>query len=368
MPILTRYLVREGAVAFFAVTAVLMLIMLANLLAKALGMAADGSLPARLVPLLVGFNAVKLLIYVLPVGLFIGLMFALGRMNRDSELSVLRSCGFGHYRMMQAVMVVALPVSLLASYISLSGWPQLKVLREHMVDQARTEQLVNRLPVGRFVENAEGNIVVYVGERNRRTGQYQNLFVYDERGKTPGVEMAPSGGLFTDAGGNRYLQLNDGRRIQGVAGQGNWSVVDYQHHDVLIPGMAAAPGERETAASSWELMRSDRAADRAEFFYRLSQGISAFILALIAVPLAQSRPRSGRYGRLFWAFLLYALYFNVITVIDSAIGHGHLSLWEGLAVTHGAFILLLMLMLWAARGGWRRMRYRSRKRREARAA
>ena len=367
MQILTRYLVREASIAVFAVSAVVMLIMLANLLAKALGLAADGSLPARLVPVLVGFNAVKLLIYVLPVGLFIGLMFALGRMNRDSEMTVLRACGYGAYRMMGAVLVLALPVSLLTAYLSLSGWPQLKQQREQMVDQARSQQLVSQLPIGRFIESPDGRIVVYVGGRAKgnKGAQYRDIFVFDERGNRPGVEMAPQGRLVTDAQGNRFIELMDGRRLQGVAGMADWSVVDYKAHQVLIPGIAATKDRHDSVASSWTLMRSTDPGDQAEFFYRLSQAISAFILALIAVPLAQSRPRSGRYGRLFWAFLLYALYFNVITLVDSAIGHGHLSMLAGFGVAHGVFLLLLLLMLWWSRGGWRRLFYSGRGAHEA---
>ena len=94
MRILTRYVVRESVLATLGVAITLLLIMLANLLARVLAQAADGVLPTSLIPALMGFNTVKLLIYVLPVGLFIGLMFALGRMSRDFELTVLRACGF----------------------------------------------------------------------------------------------------------------------------------------------------------------------------------------------------------------------------------------------------------------------------------
>jgi lipopolysaccharide export system permease protein len=38
------------------------------------------------------------------------------------------------------------------------------------------------------------------------------------------------------------------------------------------------------------------------------------LLALLTVPLSRSKPRQGRYARLLLAFVIYALYYNLIEV------------------------------------------------------
>ncbi|MHB9021287.1 MAG: LPS export ABC transporter permease LptF [Halothiobacillus sp.] len=378
MPILTRYVLRESSMATVGVAFTLLLIMLANLLARALAQAADGTLPTSLIPALMGFNTVKLLIYVLPVGLFIGLMFALGRMSRDSELTVLRACGFGVSHLSRAVLWLAIPVSLLTAAISLVGYPALQQVQAQMLDSARNSQIGDQLPVGRFIEDPSGKAVLYIGSKVK--GGYTDIFAFNEpikaknqpennpsehnpselgsthAGQKPGVEMAPFGKLTQDTDGHRYVVLAQGRRIQGLAGESDWTVVDYQTHEILVPGGGRTVTNKENQKSSLDLLRSPVPGDQAEFFYRLSQALTVLVLALIAVPLAQSPPRSGRYGRLFWAFLIYAIYFNVIAMVENVIKSGDLTLLAGLAITHGLFIGLWSGLLWWMNGGGRRLK------------
>lgn len=362
MLILKRYLLREALVATLGVTLILMLIMLANLLARSLSAAAEGVLPTSLIPAMMAFNAVKLLIYVLPVGLFIGLMFALGRMNRDSELTVLRACGFGPKHLSRAILWLAIPFSLLTAGISLFGYPAVQDIQARMLDTARSQQVFDQLPVGRFVEDPSGRAVLYVGSKDKHG--YKDIFAFNEPTKQgdkrqkPGVEMAPFGKLITDDEGHRYVMLEQGRRIQGIAGEKDWSVVDYQTHEILVPGKTNNDDTQENRKSSLQLLHSSLPGDQAEFFYRISQALTVLVLALIAVPLAQTRPRSGRYGRLFWAFLLYALYFNLIAMMEHAIKQGDFTLWQGLFLTHGVFILLWIGLLWWTSGGFARLWHR----------
>jgi lipopolysaccharide export system permease protein len=375
MRILTRYVVRESVLATLGVAITLLLIMLANLLARVLAQAADGSLPTSLIPALMGFNAVKLLIYVLPVGLFIGLMFALGRMSRDSELTVLRSCGFSLSHLSRAVLWLAIPVSALTASISLVIYPGLQHVQTQMLQSARSAQIGDQLPVGRFIEDPSGKAVLYVGSKVKEG--YADIFAFNaplkklppatqtntpasapeasNAGQKPGVEMAPFGMLTHDDQGHRYVVLSQGRRIQGVAGESDWTVIDYQTHELLVPGADRPIASAENQKSSLDLLRSPLPGDQAEFYYRVSQALSVLILALLAVPLAQSRPRSGRYGRLVWAFLIYAIYFNVIAMTQNFIKTGDLSLLQGLGISHGLFIALWLGVLWWANGGGRRL-------------
>lgn len=348
--------------ATLGVIVIVMLIMLANLLARSLSAAADGSLPTSLIPAMLGFNAVKLLIYVLPVGLFIGLMFALGRMNRDSELTVLRACGYGPRQLSLALLWLAIPFGLLTAGISLFGYPALQQVQAQLIDRARSQQVFDQLPVGRFIEDPSGRAVLYIGSKDK--GAYRDIFAFNEpTGKKdarqkPGVEMAPFGKLKTDPDGHRYVVLEQGRRIQGLAGEADWSVIDYQTHEILLPGQGQVQISQENKKNSLQLLQSPLPGDQAEFFYRLSQALTVLVLALIAVPLAQAKPRSGRYGRLFWAFLLYAVYFNLIALMENAIKHAQIGLWPAFGLTHGAFILLWLGLLWWMSGGWRRLRHR----------
>ncbi|MFP4639202.1 MAG: LPS export ABC transporter permease LptF [Guyparkeria sp.] len=352
--ILARYLRREALISISAVAIVLMLILGTNLLARALSLAADGSLPADLVPVLLGFNLVKMLMYVFPVALFIGLMFALGRLNRDSEQTIIRSSGFGLWRITGALLPLAVPLALFTGWVALFGWPMAEQARDSMVESAQSDYVGQQVPVGRFIEANDGRLVAYVG--GVENGTYRRIFLFDEsEDGSIAVESAPTA-VMAEEDGQRYIALEDGRRIGGVIGQSDWNRLDFERHLMRLPGQPEDDDRQVSVRSSGELWASGNPNDRAELFERISQGIIALVLVLIAIPLAQAPPRSGRYGRLFWAFLIYALYFNVIPLVSDRIEDGTLGLLGGLLVAHGLFMLLWGLLFWSARGGWGRVK------------
>lgn len=351
---LARYLRREALIAIAAVAIVLLLIMAANLLAQALSLAVDGTLPTALVPQLIGFNLVKMLMYVIPVALFIGLMFALGRLNRDSEQTIMRSSGFGLWRITAALLPLGVALSLLTAWISLYGWPMAQDARDRMVEGVRADYIGQQVPVGRFIETGDGRLVAYVGAA--QGSGYQRIFLFErsEDGSLA-VESAPRGAM-VEEDGRRYVALEDGRRISGQVGASDWNRLDYQRHLVRLPGQADPRDAETTVRSSSSLWASTDPGDHAKLFERISSGLITLVLMLIAIPLAQAPPRSGRYGRLFWAFLIYALYFNTVPLAAGGIEAGRYGFGGALLVAHGGFVLLWATLFWSTRGGWGRFR------------
>ena len=348
------YLRREALISIGAVATVLTLIMATNLLARALSLAADGTLPAALVPKLLGFNLIKMLMYVMPVALFIGLMFALGRLNRDSEQTIMRASGFGLWRITAALLPIGIIFSAFTAWISVYGWPMAQESRDRMVEGARTDYIGQQVPVGRFIEANDGRLVAYVGAAG--SDGYERIFLYErsEDGSIA-IESAPSG-VMVDEGGRRYIALENGRRIAGEIGAADWNRLDYERHLMRLPGQTDEDETKDHVRSSAALWASGSPNDRADLFERLSQGLIALVLMLIAIPLAQAPPRSGRYGRLFWAFLIYALYFNAVPLAADGIEARQYGLAGAFVVGHGGFVLLWAALFWSARGGWGRFR------------
>jgi lipopolysaccharide export system permease protein len=82
---LDRYLLREVAQTFVAVTVVLLMVLLSNQLARVLGQAAQGGFPASAVARLIGLTTLQQLPLLVPIGLFLGIVLALGRLYHESE-------------------------------------------------------------------------------------------------------------------------------------------------------------------------------------------------------------------------------------------------------------------------------------------
>ena len=113
--IISRYLMKEIFSALLAVTLVLLLIFLSNQLVRYLSYAASGKIAANIVLQLLGFEIPYLLALLLPLGLYLGIILAYGRLYVDSEMPVLNACGLGLKRLVKIAFGVTIAVVVVAS-------------------------------------------------------------------------------------------------------------------------------------------------------------------------------------------------------------------------------------------------------------
>lgn len=104
--------------------------------------------------------------------------------------------------------------------------------------------------------------------------------------------------------------------------------------------------EDREGMSSAALLRSDDALDIAELQWRLAAPAAIFVLTLLAVPLARSSPREGRYGRLALAVLVYIVFANLLGVARVWVERGVVGAWPGLWWVHALFVVVALAMLW----------------------
>src|SRR5690606_23668894 len=106
--LVSRYVFRECVGALAVVLGVLFLILLSNQLAEVLGDAAAGSLPREAVFPILGLTSLSYVTLLAPIGLFLGIMLALARLSRDSEMVALAACGGGPPRLLRPVGLLTL--------------------------------------------------------------------------------------------------------------------------------------------------------------------------------------------------------------------------------------------------------------------
>ena len=107
---LDRYLLRETTQAFIAVTGVLLVILLSNQLARVLGQAVKGDFPGSVVLALLGLTTLQQLTVLLPLGLFLGIVLALGRLYHESEMTAMAACGVGTARIYRPILLLSVVV------------------------------------------------------------------------------------------------------------------------------------------------------------------------------------------------------------------------------------------------------------------
>lgn len=355
--ILDRYLFRETLETWAAVTGVLLLILLASRFAFYLGDAASGRLPGSAVFTLLGLSVVNYLTLIVPLGLFLGVMLAFGRLYRDSEMVVLMACGVGIGDLYRPLLRLAgvLAVVLLAIALFVGPWAAEKSFLVRK--QAEHEAEIAVFDAGRFKSTKDGSAVYYAEHVDQRTLSLGNVFVQRVE-RIPGVDgtvarervsliTARSGRQETDPEtGERRLVLRDGRRYVGTPGEPEFSVVHFAEHGIVIDVADPDYASKDPRLMpTRDLLDAEDAKRIAELHWRLGIPVSLLIFAMLALPLSRSSPREGRYGRLTAAVMLYFIYSNLLSIARLWIDKGELSPDLGLWPVHLLFLLLTLALL-----------------------
>jgi lipopolysaccharide export system permease protein len=331
MPQLDRYLLREFAQATFAALVVLLMVSLGGLFANVLGQIASGKVPAGLMLSQLGLQTIRYLPLLLPLGLMLGLLLAVGRLYRDAEMPVLASIGVGPRRLLRPLLLLVLPMVGVIAACSLWLGPWAKATSVTMIAEGNRNLLVAGLEPGRFTELPGGG-VVYVGSMSTDGSRLGQVFVYRQSDDRLDVTTARSG-TTSGEGGRRFLRLEDGFRVEGPRELGrDFRLMRYASNDLMLP-QTESVNNAETdpqAMTTAALLRDPRPEAAAQVHYRIAPPLLALALALLAVPLARSPPRQARYGRVLIGFLTYLVGMNLTTLGTEWLAGGKLPLAAGL--------------------------------------
>jgi len=345
--ILDRYIFREIASTWLGVTMVLLLILLTNQFARVLGDVAKGKLPKDAAFDVIGLSAAQYLTILVPIGLFLAVMLALGRLYRDSELPAMMACRVGPSDIYRPLTWLLVPLALGVAWLSIDLGPRALHTIERVGAEARREADLASIEPGRFVSIGSGSAVVY-GERIREDGLMENVFLQRrlDDGQLEVVVARLGEQVESDDPDIRFLVLHEGRRYEGIPGTSEFRVVEFLEHGIpyRLPSLDP-PDPRPRAMTFRNLMQSAELAHIAELQWRIGVPLATIILAIIAVPLSRTQPRAGRYGRLAIGLLVFIIYLNMLSAAKAWIEQGSLSPSLGLWWVHAAALLLALGLL-----------------------
>ena len=351
MNLLGRYILRETFGSWLVVLAVLFFIFMTNQLADILGDAAADQLPRDSVLAIFGLMALQNLTLLMPITLFLGVTLALARLNRDGEMAALSACGVGPGRLLVPIGGFALLMAGALTWLVLEATPAASRRIEEIRFRARQDVELSAIEAGRFTSPDSGDTVLYAREVNGN--ELQDVFLEVQQGERVITVLAKRGQRLVDpATGEQSFVLYDGRRYEGVPGQGEFLVLEFGEHGIPIrldekEEFVEAVAAKRTSV----LLDSSALADRAELQWRIGFPTSLFVLALLAVPLSRTSPREGRYARLGMGLLIYLVYIDLLSLSRIWVERGVLAESVGLWWVHGVVGLGAVWLL-ARESGW----------------
>ena len=354
--ILDRYIFREIAQSWLAVTVVLLAVLLTNQFARVLGEVAKDKLPKDAIFQIIGLTALQYLTILVPIGLFLAVMLALGRLYRDSEMPAMMACSVGPVDVYRPLAWLLIPLSLAVGWLAMEIVPTALTEIERIGVEARRQADLSSIEPGRFTTSNSEGAVVYV-EKVLREGTVENVFM--QRATDDGIEVvvAERGEqVASDDPDTRYFVLHDGRRYEGVPGTSRFRVMEFAEHGIpyRLPTVEE-PEPEPRAMRTTDLLKGRSDETNAELHWRIGIPLSTAILALMAVPLSRSQPRQGRYGRLAIGLLVFIIYFNLMSAGKSWLEHGTVDAAFGLWWVHGIMLSAALIMLGVQNGIHRRL-------------
>ena len=352
MTLLQKYIFREWFWTFLAVTVVLLIVMIGVSLGELLNDIADGRVPSGLLWALIGLKMPEVMTTILPLSVFIAVIWGLGRLYRDQEMAVMRASGFRWQMMLRPLFVFLLPVSVALLAIGLYLAPAASLLAQGKLEDAFRNASEWGLQTGQFHVLQDGDLVLYVADVERDGRTLNRIFIQQRNEDREQIWVAEKGYYWLDRErGERFLTLENGQITEGGEDTLDFGIMQFARNDLKLP--APEPRQRKkvdlSAMSTADIVRPATPAQAAELQWRISPAIAALVLGLLAIPLSHSAPREGRGGRAILGILAYTVYANVLYMSRGWVASGELAPSMGVWWVHA--VVLLLALVWLQRQG-----------------
>jgi lipopolysaccharide export system permease protein len=345
--------------SFGATLVVILTIVLTMFLIRTLGQAALGRVSPQDVVLLLGYTALGHLPTMLALSLFISVVATLGRMYRDSEMTIWFASGVGLTRFVRPVLRTSWPVLLVIALLALFVWPWVNQRAVELKERFERRSDLSRVAPGQFQTSSDGQRTFFI-ERDSGDGRTgRNVFILSNVRDAESVTSARTGHIEMQ-GDDRFLVLDRGQRNDQQLKTGDKTLSRFESYRVLAGERVLASVDELPAKAlrSIDLLLRPTPRNQGELSWRLGLLLGGANLLLIAIPLSATNPRRASNWNLLFALLTFVVYYNGINLSQAWVAAGKMSMGTALAAFHGGAFVIAIFLLWWREHGNRRMRWR----------
>jgi len=348
--IIFRYLSRDILVSTFAVCFALLLIFLSVRFVNLLADAAAGKYAVNVLFEMIGYRMPDFLQIILPLGFYIAILLAYGRLYMDSEMVVLFACGLSQRQLIGITLIPAAFISLLVAVFSFWLAPRGIEMYAKVLDEQQNRSEFDILNAGRFQSIGQGQTITYINEITNNHKTLNQVFVARNSASNNGEPMV----LFADSGeqiqhetyNQRYLVLHNGYRYEGQPGTAEFRVTHFSTYGQYMPPVELSGdyANEDDAKPTRALLFSNDRVERTTLQWRISLPVMVFVVTLLAVSFSKTNPRQGRYLKILPAFLVFVFYYVFLSSVRGLMVSGKWPILPGLWVVHTAFLFVGWLL------------------------
>ncbi|MBB2200563.1 LptF/LptG family permease [Gluconacetobacter tumulisoli] len=325
--IIRDYLFREIGKPMAAMLAICVALFAGYSAADFLSDAVNGLLSTNTILELVALKVLIGLEVLVPVSLYLSIVMAFGTLYGNSEFTALHALRVTPPMIMRTVLTLGACVAVGVAVLSLVVRPWAYHRLHELSKEAELSLDVDAMQAGTFYIVQHGARVIYLAERRGPGSPARDVFVQVRHADYTQIIHAQLAYPLMDEGPGRHdvdVRLKNAHVYDLARKPGG-------HDQVLnVREVTEDPSSRDTeplgyssvAAGTLRIARSAAPADVAEIQWRLSTGITALLLAMLAVPLGRGKPRQNRHGKLGTAILIFFVYYLLYTSARTWVQHG----------------------------------------------
>ncbi|HVK79124.1 MAG TPA: LptF/LptG family permease, partial [Verrucomicrobiae bacterium] len=180
----------------------------------------------------------QLISLILPIAVFIAVVYALNRMQSDSEIAVMYGAGVSRQRIARPIIQLAVLAALVHLAINVIIQPASFTERREVLYDLRTDIASSLIEEGAFTYPTK-DLTLYARERGG-SGELRDVLINDARQELPITYTARAGAIVT-LEGRPAMVLRDGQ-VQRQSADGTVDVLDF---DRYVLQMGATMEEQE---------------------------------------------------------------------------------------------------------------------------
>jgi len=350
--IISRYLLSNLIVFFFAITFIIALLVFGNQFVLTVQDSYEHGIDLKVLMPLVGFNMLRDISKILPLSLFLSIIITISQLYKNSEAVVMNSIGLGDKNFMNLIKPIVFFTFIIMFYLTIFAVPWANQQISYGEDETVNASDFSFITEGKFEIFKDGDIVFYASESklNDIVGEQnmEEIFIYALDNEIPVIVLAPEAKKYTDTSNDSiYIRLKNGTRYVGLPGDENINILNFEKYDIEVVSGSIQKSKpsvsRIEEKNTIDLLREGGLKANAEIQWRISQPISVLILSIFGVFLGKSSPRTGKGINLIIGLAVYMLYNNTLVVAKSAIENDQLNPIIGMWGIHLLLLLILII-------------------------
>ena len=361
--LMLRYVLGEMIPTFFIGVIVFVLILLMFQALRLTEFVLVHGVKVSTIAQMMGYLSTSFLPVLFPMSLLFTVLLTYGRLSADAEIVALKAIGLSTGSIIAPAIILSVLIGVLSLQTSFHIAPWGNRQFELLITKLGSMKPGVAIKEGTFSEGFF-NLVVYANKVDSKTGELEQVFIYDERNPgSPITVISRAGQLLTDPdqpGHSAALRLTDGDIHRNS--DGHHTKIDFATYDIFLsdpineeskskslPSLTIE--EINTQLKDDKLKKEDRLELQTEFHKRTALAFACLLFGAIGAGLGTvSNRRNVKSGGTVICLALIVTYYVLYVAAEGASRKGDLPPMVAMWLTN---VLFSVAAAWSLRRAWK---------------